>query len=62
MVLGSSAYKLMQEQLNHSKADVDEYKTRWAAVRDELDNLKANQRTMQEEALVRMLILPAPRC
>ncbi|CCO27082.1 allantoicase [Rhizoctonia solani AG-1 IB] len=51
MVLGSSAYKLMQEQLNHSKADVDEYKTRWAAVRDELDNLKANQRTMQEEAL-----------
>ncbi|CAE6430968.1 unnamed protein product [Rhizoctonia solani] len=51
MVLGSSAYKLMQEQLNHFKADVDEYKTRWTAVRDELDNLKANQRAMHEEAL-----------
>ncbi|KAF8757022.1 Allantoicase [Rhizoctonia solani] len=51
MVLGSSAYKLMQEQLSHFKADVEEYKTRWNAARDELDNLKSNQRMMHEEAL-----------
>ncbi|ELU42525.1 BRE1 domain-containing protein [Rhizoctonia solani AG-1 IA] len=59
MVLGSSAYKLMQEQLSHFKADVEEYKTRWNAARDELDNLKSNQRMMHEEALVRVLIGPA---
>ncbi|KAL5631486.1 hypothetical protein ACGC1H_007117 [Rhizoctonia solani] len=51
MVMSSAAYKLLQEQLNNSRADVEEYKTRWSAVRDELDHLKENQRAMHEEAL-----------
>ncbi|CUA66878.1 E3 ubiquitin-protein ligase BRE1 [Rhizoctonia solani] len=51
MVVGSVSYKLLQEQLNNFRADVDEYKTRWNAVRDELDHLKENQRAMHEEAL-----------
>ncbi|KAG8734547.1 E3 ubiquitin-protein ligase bre1 [Ceratobasidium sp. 423] len=51
MFMGSSSYKLLQEQLSNCKADVEEYKTRWNAVKDELDNLKTNQRAMHEEAL-----------
>ncbi|CAE6518024.1 unnamed protein product [Rhizoctonia solani] len=51
MVMVSSAYKLLQEQLSNCKADVEEYRIRWSAVRDELENLKANQRAMHEEAL-----------
>ncbi|CAE6449136.1 unnamed protein product [Rhizoctonia solani] len=51
MVAGSAPYKLLQEQLNNYRADVEEYKTRWNAVRDELDHLKENQRAMHEEAL-----------
>ncbi|EUC64289.1 E3 ubiquitin-protein ligase BRE1, putative [Rhizoctonia solani AG-3 Rhs1AP] len=51
MVMSSAAYRLLQEQLNNSRADVEEYKTRWSAVRDELDHFKENQRAMHEEAL-----------
>ncbi|KAJ1304529.1 hypothetical protein OPQ81_005670 [Rhizoctonia solani] len=51
MVVGSAAYKLLQEQFNNTKADVEEFKTRWNTAREELESLKANQRAMHEEAL-----------
>lgn len=52
-MVASGSYKILQEHANQFKSDVEEYKTRWTAVRDELDNLKANQRAMHEEAIVR---------
>jgi hypothetical protein len=56
VVVASAPYRILQEQANQFKADVDEYKTRWTAVRDELDNLKTNQRAMHEEAIVCVVV------
>ncbi|QRV94186.1 E3 ubiquitin-protein ligase BRE1 [Ceratobasidium sp. AG-Ba] len=51
VIVASGSYKILQEQANQLKSDVDEYKARWTAVKDELENLKANHRAMHEEAV-----------
>lgn len=60
--MASAPYKILQEHANQFRADVEEYKTRWNAVRDELDNLKANQRAMHDEAIVGLVVLNERRC
>ncbi|KAG8678524.1 E3 ubiquitin-protein ligase bre1, partial [Ceratobasidium sp. 395] len=59
VVVASASYKILQEHANQFKSDVDEYKTRWTAAKDELDNLKANHRAIHDEAIVRALSLAA---
>ncbi|KAG8726816.1 E3 ubiquitin-protein ligase bre1, partial [Ceratobasidium sp. 428] len=53
VVVASASYKILQEHANQFKSDVDEYKTRWTAAKDELDNLKANHRAIHDEAIAK---------
>ncbi|KAG9127492.1 E3 ubiquitin-protein ligase bre1 [Ceratobasidium sp. 392] len=56
VVVASGSYKILQEQANQFKSDVDEYKARWTSAKDELENLKANHRAMHDEAIAKIQV------